>query len=163
MAQIEKKDWLLGGDAKFWQQELFDEILYTAELNINVGYFWHKNFVSGVRPFFNFNSNDYTAGAIVFTRYYYHFKTISPFAEVGAGYSMRTIFWTDGEVNSYTESTMLTARAGAAFFIAPKITFESYIFYDKSNSRNYPQVEGVENSTSENYALGLGLGFQFFL
>lgn len=154
---------MLGGDASFYQREMLDEVFYNAELNANVGFLWHDHIASGLRPFFDFNTNDYTAGAVVFTRGYYYFKTCAPFVEVNAGYSYREVLWTDGAVNSIVESTIIGGRAGVAFFISPKITFESFFFYDHNISRNYPQTEGIKNTESKDKSLGLGLGFQFYL
>ena len=156
---------MLGGAAKIWQHTVAEVSQYNAEISIDFGYLWHKNLVSGVRPSYSWSFSDEIFQGVFFTRYYYPLKTFSPFIEANVGYSYRNIFSViDMETFSVSESTLFGGKVGGAFFVAPKVTFDVFFFYDAfwSTIHNKSDLDFPSTKLKEN-SLGLGFGFQIFL
>ena len=78
-ANINKGDWMLGGDAGFTSQKQGDYKTTSFNLSPNVGYFFINNFAGGLRANVSsskseYNSSDYTNSGFElapFVRYYF--------------------------------------------------------------------------------------------
>ena len=164
-AQSEKNDWLLGGSARFWQYNRSGESLYQIAASGDAGFFWHKNFVSGLRPTLSLTYSNRDFNTVIFTRYYHHFKTVSPYIEVNGGYGVLDFYRaTNGELLSRTESGLIGARLGGAFWVTPRVSFDAFIYSTVLNST----VHNVQGSVGGSYQTresinGLGIGFQILL
>ena len=172
-AQISASDWMIGGGARFFATSLAGEVTANAEISANVAYLFQldgkgtkKNkgtIALGLQPSFSWDPLNDHYKAVVFARYYYNFERVSPFVEANIGYNLvNTCEDVNGELFAYTESLVLGAKAGSAFYISQHVTFDAYFFYDNFESTTHIQnPEQVSSNTQ--YTFGLGLGFQIFL
>ena len=171
-AQIQNNNFMLGGGAAFSQITVAGASTFQADISANAAYLFHfgevaKNgsLAAGLRPSFTWNPTESVYKGVLFTRYYYHFKTVSPFAEFNLGYRHKNTFDAiNQETFSITESFVWGGKLGVAFILARNVTFDTFFFYDKLNSTiHFLTDPPIPSSKTKDKSMGLGLGFQIFL
>ena len=171
-AQIQENNIMLGGGALFSQITIAGASTYQAEITANAAYLFHfgeyakkGSLAAGLRPSFAWNPTESVYQFVFFGRYYYHFKTVSPFAEFNLGYRHKNTFdAVNQETFAITESFVWGAKLGAAFKLARNVTFDTFFFYDNLNSVTHFLTDPpIPSSKNKDRSLGLGLGFQIFL
>jgi hypothetical protein len=163
---------MLGGGARFSQETISGQNSYQAEISVDAAYLLQfgspdksaGTLALGIRPSFSWDPTEAVYKGVVFARYYYNFKTVSPFVEINTGYRYKSSFDAiNGEEFSYTESFVLGFKAGGAFYIAPHVTFDTFFFYDDLQSTIHFNDNLFPSSKTSDQSLGLGIGFQIFL
>ncbi|HTM92341.1 MAG TPA: outer membrane beta-barrel protein, partial [Flavisolibacter sp.] len=152
-AQLEKKTWLLGGNASFEQSEYQGTAASKSselEVSLNTGYFfWNKlavglrgslnNFVSKFPDYPNAPGTERRVRATTwstgpFVRYYFlaQDKPVNLFADASGQYYHST-----NNSNNFTgKSWATTAAAGAAFFLNKVLALELLMAYRHAGSYN---------------------------
>ncbi len=171
-AQIQDNNIMLGGGALFSQITIAGASTYQAELSFDAAYLFHfgesaKNgsLATGLRPSITWFPGEAAYKGVAFTRYYYHFKTVSPFAEINMGYRYISTFQpTTFEKTAVKESFVTGSKLGVAFLLGRNVTFDTFFFYENRNSTVHVlSVPNIPSSKSKDHSLGLGIGFQIFL
>jgi len=154
-AQLQKKTWLLGGNASFEKSEYKNDVYVynstkTSDLEIapNIGYFFLNKLALGVRgSLYNTVSKSFpypstieqrvratTWGVGPFVRYYFlpQDKPINLFADANGQYSLTTL-----NHSSYAgKSWSATGSVGAALFLNKVVALELLMAYRHTNSIN---------------------------
>ena len=163
---------MLGGGAKFSQINVAGANTFQAEISLDAAYLIHfgeevgkfGSLAVGLRPSYSWEPGKSRFKTVVFTRYYYHFKTVSPFAEINLGYRLESTFQpTTNEKTSYSEAFATGAKLGAAFKLGRNVTFDTFFFLDHFNSTVHFIDTPIPSSHNKERTLGLGLQFHIFL
>lgn len=171
-SQISASQWMLGGGARLFATGFSGEYTANVEFSANAAYLIQFNskedknngtLALGLRPSFEWDPVSETYSGVGFARYYYNFERVSPFVEFNMGYSFRNVYSTSsGALAQYEESFVLGGKIGSAFYISNHVTFDTFLFYDSFDTVIHLQDSGV-SGTNQQFAIGLGLGFQIFL
>jgi hypothetical protein len=161
-SNINKGDWMLGGDAGFSSQKHGDYKTTSFSLAPNAGYFFINSFAGGLRAEVSsvkesVGSNDATTSGFAlapFVRYYFLPATqkVNLFADASFGFGQNK--YESGVVDSKSNFTQLGIKAGPAIFLTPATALEITVGY---NSTKIKDVEDREN------AFGVNVGFQIHL
>jgi hypothetical protein len=160
-AQINKGQWLIGGDAGFESAKVgdLDEAKYTSfMLNPNAGHFFINNFAGGLRV--NLQSTKFkeddgaTTGFSImpFLRYYFlpAVQRVNLFADAGYGFGSTNAGGERESVNQYAIS------AGPAIFLSPNTALEFTLQYRSVGGAAFGGDDRMNN-------FGVNIGFQVHL
>lgn len=161
-ANINKGDWMLGGDAGFNSQKQGDYKTTSFNLSPNVGYFFINNFAGGLRANVSSSKSEYNSSDVKntgyelapFVRYYFLPATqkVNLFADASFGFGQNK--YDNGITESKTKFTNLGIKAGPAIFITPATALEIALGY---NSSKVKDVDDRENQ------FGISFGFQIHI
>jgi hypothetical protein len=162
-AQINKGQWLVGGNAAFTSSKEGDYKTTTFQFSPNAGYFFINNLAGGLRlnlssakeEINDFESTATTTSIAPFVRYYFlpAAQKVNVFAD--ASYSFGSMkFEEDGEEEQKANVNGFTISAGPAFFLTPNTALEVTLGYNSS------KMEDAEESTG---TFLFGVGFQIHL
>jgi hypothetical protein len=164
-AQINKGQWLVGGDASFSSSKQQDDDDDNRETNIqispNAGYFFMNNLAGGLR--FSFSNSKVkgeeegfsTVSLAPFIRYYFlpAAQKVNIFADASYG------FGSAGE-DDKTGFNFYSIKAGPAVFLTPNTALEFTVGYSSAGGELYEDFNGdVKRFNS----IGLNVGFQIHL
>jgi hypothetical protein len=159
---INKGDWMLGGDAGFTSQKQGDYKTTRFNLSPDAGYFFINNFAGGLRASVSsskteYNSTDYkTSGFELapFVRYYFlpAAQKVNLFADASFGFGQNKT--ESGSSENKTNFTNLGIKAGPAIFITPATALEITLGF---NSTKVKDVDDRENQ------FGVSFGFQIHI
>ena len=159
---INKGDWMAGGNAGFNHTKEGDFKTTSIELSPNVGYFFMNNLAGGLRMGVGsikeeINSNESTMSGFhvgPFVRYYFLPGTqkINVFADgmYGFGQSKSESAGIEAKYN-YSQFSIM---AGPAIFLTPSTALEIAVGY---KSQKYEDADDAANT------IGLNIGFQIHL
>lgn len=159
-AQITKGNWMVGGDASFFNSKVEDANGQTlgssngVRINPNIGYFLFTKFAAGINGNFNYGnvsggSSNTGFGGGPFVRYYFlkPEKIVNLFAEANYNY-----------YNSYSQGNSTTNSSSYRFKAGPVIYFNSSVGLELT--LNYGSYKS-DNGTSNDF--NVALGFQIHL
>lgn len=164
-AQLEKGNWLVGGNASFasskgtYAYETYNGNSKTIDLNIspNIGYFFTDKFAAGLKPGFSLNKGTFTSGTSYvkrfeigpFARYYFlkPDKRVNIFSEVF--YQHEFINFKPRKGNSNTFSI----NAGPVIYFNNSVGLEFTMGYYSRNE----DISGVSKRTDNSFRMGIGL------
>jgi hypothetical protein len=159
---INKGDWMLGGDAGFTSQKQGDYKTNSFSLSPNAGYFFINNFAGGLRASVSSSKETYSSEETKntgfelapFVRYYFlpASQKVNLFADASFGFGQNK--YTSGNVESKTNFTNLGIKAGPAIFITPATALEIALGF---NSTKVKDVDDRENK------FGISVGFQIHI
>jgi hypothetical protein len=159
-AQVNKGQWLVGGNAGFETSKFGDDDSnkYTSfQLSPNAGYFFIDNFAAGLRLDLNstkFKDEDDASTSFVlapFARYYFlpAAEKVNVFADASYGFgSMK-----NGSSESFNQFAIM---AGPAIFLTPNTALEFALKYSSAGGDAYGGDDRRNN-------FGLNVGFQVHL
>lgn len=155
-AQVNKGQWLIGGDAGFSSSKTGSgPSLTSISLSPNVGYFFINNFAGGGRiSFASVSQNSQTASAVLaapFLRYYFlpSSKNVNVFADASYGFgSTKASGGSSSSFNAYQ------IMAGPAIFLNPKTALQFAPFY---------RSESNGSGNSRTNTIGIEIGFQIHI
>ena len=158
-AQVNKGQFLVGGNAGFNSSKRGDEKLTSFWVSPNAGYFFIDKLAGGLR--LNFTSDKakgaedaYTSfGIAPFVRYYFldAAQKVNVFADASYGF--------DKEGGDKKESgNQYTISAGPAIFLSPNTALEFALFYNSKGGDLHENIAGDRRNT-----FGLNIGFQVHL
>ena len=161
-SNINKGDWMVGGNASFDSEKDGDYKTTTISLSPNVGYFFINNFAGGLRAgvsssTFKFGSTKETESAFLlspFVRYYFLPSTqkVNIFADgsFGFGQAKYEVAGIETEYNF----TQFAISAGPAIFLTPATALEISLGYNSSK---------LEDAEDRSNSFGVNIGFQIHL
>lgn len=159
---INKGDWMVGGDASFNYEKQGDYKTTNIGFMPNVGYFFINNFAGGLRINVSSSKNEFltqestSSGFNIgpFVRYYFlpSSQKVNLFADAGFGFGQ--IKSSSGSFDSKSTFTQFGIKAGPAIFLTPSSALEIALGY---NSNKYENVSDRENG------FGIHIGFQIHL
>ena len=159
---INKGDWMLGGDAGFTSQKQGDYKTTSFNLAPDAGYFFIDNFAGGLRVSLasskeTYNSEDIKNNSYSlapFVRYYFlpASQKVNLFADASFGFGQNK--YTSGGTDSKTNFTNLGIKAGPAIFLTPATALEIALGYNSTKVKN---ISDRENQ------FGVSVGFQIHL
>jgi hypothetical protein len=161
-AQINKGQWLVGGNAGFTSSKEGDFKTTTFQFSPNAGYFFINNLAGGLRLNINsqkekFNDDEETAtttSIAPFVRYYFlpAAQKVNVFAD--ASYSFGSVKYDDGTNDEKVNVNGFSVSAGPAIFLTPNTALELTLGYNSS------KIEDADESTG---TFLFGVGFQIHL
>lgn len=159
-SNINKGDWMLGGDAGFSSQKQGDYKTTNLSLAPNAGYFFINSFAGGLRAEVSSvkesGSSDVTTSGFAlapFVRYYFlpASQKVNLFADASFGFGQTK---KESVIETKANFTQLGIKAGPAIFLTPATALEITVGY---NSTKIKDFEDREN------AFGVNVGFQIHL
>ncbi|MBO9682700.1 MAG: porin family protein [Flavisolibacter sp.] len=161
-SNINKGDWMLGGDAGFSSQKQGDYKTTSFSLAPNAGYFFINSFAGGLRAQVSSSKSEFGStesknsgfSLAPFVRYYFLPATqkVNLFADASFGFGQNK--YESGVVDSKSNFTQLGIKAGPAIFLTPATALEIAVGYNSTKIKN---VDDREN------AFGVNVGFQIHL
>jgi hypothetical protein len=161
-AQINKGQWLVGGNAAFTSSKNGDYKTSAFQFSPNAGYFFINNLAGGLRLSVNSEKEKFddekatstTTTIAPFLRYYFLPATqkVNVFAD--ASYSFGSEKYDDGSDDEKVNVNGFTISAGPAIFLTPNTALEFTLGY------NSTKVEDVDDATG---TFLFGVGFQIHL
>ena len=161
-AQINKGQWLVGGNAGFTSSKEGDYKTTTFQFSPNAGYFFINNLAGGLRLSVNSQKEKFddeeetgtTTTIAPFLRYYFlpAAQKVNVFAD--AGYSFGSVKYDDGNDDQKVNVNGFTVSAGPAIFLTPNTALELTLGY------NSTKIEDAEEATG---TFLFGVGFQIHL
>ena len=162
-AQINKGQWLVGGNAGFTSSKDGDYKTSTVQFSPNVGYFFINNLAGGLRlnvsseknKFNDYETTETGTSIAPFVRYYFlpAAQKVNVFAD--ASYSFGSMkYKEEGEEDQKANVNGFTISAGPAIFLTPNTALELTLGYNSS------KIEDAEESTG---TFLFGVGFQIHL
>ena len=161
-ANINKGDWMLGGDAGFSSQKQGDYKTTNLSLAPNVGYFFIDNFAGGLRAEVSSSKDEFGStesknsgfSLAPFVRYYFlpASQKVNLFADASFGFGQNK--YESGVVDSKTNFTQLGIKAGPAIFLTPATALEITVGYNSTKIKDVDDSEG---------AFGVNVGFQIHI
>lgn len=159
-AQIQKGQWLVGGNANFESGKTGDndQSKYTSfTFSPNAGYFFINNFAGGVRFSYDhtkFKQAEDASSSLLFAPFvrYYFLPTankVNLFADGSYGFGS----YNDGDSESFNQFTI---SAGPAVFLSPNTALEFALQYASAGGDAY----GGDDRANR---FGLNVGFQIHL
>jgi Outer membrane protein beta-barrel domain len=158
-AQVNKGQWLVGGNAGFSSSKLGEFKSTSIEFSPDAGYFFIDNFAGGLR--FNVQSVKQEIGSVdekasstmiaPFVRYYFlpAAQKVNVFADASYGFgSMK------GDEGPSVSISGYSVMAGPAIFLSPNTALEITVGY---NSTKMEEADDRENT------FRFGVGFQIHL
>lgn len=159
---INKGDWMLGGDAGFSSQKEGDYKTTSFSLAPNAGYFFINNLAGGLRAEVASSKTEISSSEskmsgfslAPFVRYYFlpASQKVNLFADASFAFGQNK--YESGLVDTKTNFTQLGIKAGPAIFITPATALEITVGY---NSIKVKDVDDRENS------FGVNVGFQIHI
>lgn len=159
---INKGDWMLGGNAGFTSQKQGDYKTTSFNLSPDAGYFFINNFAGGLKAVISSSKTEYssaeskTSGYEVapFVRYYFlpASQKVNLFADASFGFGQNK--YDNGLTESKSNFTSLGVKAGPAIFITPATALEIALGY------NSTKVKNVDNRENQ---FGITFGFQIHI
>jgi hypothetical protein len=161
-ANINKGDWMLGGNAGFTHQKNGGYKTNSFNLSPNAGYFFINNFAGGLRASVSGSKTEYNSAdsknsgfeLAPFVRYYFlpASQKVNLFADASFGFGQNKYEISNNE--SKTNFTNLGIKAGPAIFITPATALEIALGF---NSTKVKDVDDRENQ------FGVSFGFQIHI
>jgi hypothetical protein len=160
---INKGDWMLGGDAGFASQKQGDYKTTTFNLSPDAGYFFINNFAGGLRANISSSKSNFGSSSDVkntgfelapFVRYYFLPSTqkVNLFADASFGFGQSK--YESGSIDEKSNFTTLGIKAGPAIFITPATALEIALGYNSTKVKDYDDRENV---------FGVTVGFQIHI
>lgn len=154
-AQINKGQWLVGGNAGFNSSKWGEAKSTSFELNPDAGYFFAKQLAGGLRVSVTSSKDEgdedsYSSFMVApFVRYYFMpaAQKVSVFADASYGFGSQG----QGEKSSISGFKFM---AGPALFLSPHTALEFTVGY---------QSLKYENIDDRNNTIGVNVGFQIHL
>jgi hypothetical protein len=161
-SNINKGDWMVGGNASFDYQKDGDYKTTTIGLSPNVGYFFINNFAGGLRAGVassttKFGSAKETESAFhvsPFVRYYFlpSSQKVNIFADGSFGFGQAK---TESMGTEYKYNfTQFAITAGPAIFLTPATALEIGLGFNSSK---------IEDASDRSNSFGVNVGFQIHL
>ena len=161
-SNINKGDWMVGGDASFNSNKSGEYKTTTVGFAPNAGYFFINNFAGGLRVNVastkeTFNSTDATSSELSlapFVRYYFlpASQKVNIFADASFGFGQNK--YKSGSIDEKTNFTSYGIKAGPAIFITPATALEINLGYNSSK---------VKDATDRSNNFGVNFGFQIHI
>ena len=161
-ANIQKGDWLVGGNVGFASSKQGDYKTTAFNFSPNAGYFFINQLAGGLRATISsekeelgsLESKDNSYQLAPFVRYYFLPATqkVNVFADAAFGFGQQKS--ESGSVTNKYNFTNLGLRAGAAIFLTPATALEIGAGY---NSLKYKDVDDRDNT------FAIEVGFQIHL
>ena len=161
-SNINKGDWMVGGNASFTYEKDGDYKTTTIGLAPNVGYFFMNQFAGGLRAgvassTFKFNSTEETESAYQvspFVRYYFlpSSQKVNVFADGSFGFGQAK--YEAAGIETKYNFTQFAISAGPAIFLTPATALEIGLGYTSSK---------VEDAEDRSNSFGVNIGFQIHL
>lgn len=158
-AQVNKGQWLVGGNAGFSSSKWGELKTTSVEFSPNAGYFFIDNFAGGLR--FNVMSAKSEMGSLEekassttiapFVRYYFlpAAQKVNVFADASYGFgSMK------GDEGPSTSVSGFSFMAGPAIFLSPNTALEITLGYNSTK---------IEDADDRENTFQFGVGFQIHL
>jgi hypothetical protein len=161
-AQINKGQWLVGGNAAFTSSKEGDFKTTTFQFSPNAGYFFINNLAGGLRlsissekdKFNSFESTTTTTSIAPFVRYYFLPAAQKTNIFADASYSFGSVKFEEDDQEQKSNVNGFTIAAGPAFFLTPNTALEVTLGYNSSK---------VEDAEESNGTFLVGVGFQIHL
>jgi hypothetical protein len=163
-AQINKGQWLVGGDANFSSSktEDADNRVSVVKFNPNVGYFFVNNFAGGLRVSLsstkhkNLDDAYRSLAAAPFLRYYFLSpgEKVNVFADASYGFG-KTSYGNDDRGFNYYE-----IKAGPAIFLTANTALEFTVGYSSAGGQAHEDNNGDVHRYN---TIAVGVGFQIHL
>jgi len=158
-AQINKGQWLVGGNVAFDSRKIGDYKETTFEINPNAGYFFINNFAGGLRLGYTSDKvkgdGDATTSfsAAPFLRYYFlpAAQKVNVFAD--GSYGFAKVGSSDKKSGNY-----YAIMAGPAVFLSPNTALEFALYYKSLGGDAFKNAAGDRDNH-----FGVNIGFQIHL
>ena len=147
---INKGDWMLGGNAGYSHQKNGDYKSNSFDLSPDAGYFFINNFAAGLRASVSSDKTTYNPADIKnttfalapFVRYYFlpASQKVNLFADGSFGFGQNK--YENGSTVNTSNFTNLSIKAGPAIFITPATALEIALGY---NSTKIKDVDDRQN------------------
>lgn len=156
-AQINKGQWLVGGNIAFESQKHGDAKATAFNISPNAGYFFINNFAGGLRASFSSvkpKNVDATTDLLIapFVRYYFlpAAEKVNVFADAAYGFGSQK---SGGESDGQNEFAI---TAGPAVFLSPNTALELGLYYKSAGGDAYGKDDRYNR-------FGFNIGFQVHL
>lgn len=159
---INKGDWMLGGDAGFSSQKHGDYKTTSFGVSPNVGYFFINNLAGGLRlettsektELGSSESKNTGLSLAPFVRYYFlpASQKVNVFADASFGFGKNK--YESGLIDNESDFTQLGIKAGPAIFLTPATALEITLNY---NTTKFKDIEDRQN------LFGVNVGFQIHI
>lgn len=158
-AQINKGQWLVGGNISYDAEKQGDYKVHTFEFNPNAGYFFINNFAGGLRLGYTSEKvkgggDAYTYfGAAPFLRYYFlpAAQKVNVFADGSYGFAKQGS-------SDKKSGNMYSIMAGPAVFLSPNTALEFALYYKSYGGDAFENAAGDRDNH-----FGVNIGFQIHL